>query len=463
MRKNEVAIMSVLDNGKTYTRKELFKLSKIKNDSTFATNLKALCNDGFVDKKGNVYCKTGEVYDPRDRGRKHQANAKYVFNKVFTGKYLQNSLGYEIINFIIDDENTRYIYMNPWGNKCQRNPEYVFHIVETSRGEDGQVYELAAISEIDDNRNVNHIPSFFDKKYSELFDDSEEVLKKTKYGVSYVARNFYVPKKRILFKFKGQESEIKNCNGYIYITLKCNPQHHSGYCEREDETRIDELFKQNCFVIHNAYNVDLKKISLELPFAVLSGRVGLEVSMSNLIAYFMMRDKNLCATFVGKFLGLSCGNETFSIIREQEKHIDILLKGEKSIIVIENKIDSDINGVTNLSDNDKKIDSQLDKYYEYVSKKYQGYQAYYYILVPEYSPINENYLNKYQSGDKYVIKTYNNLYKAIRNYDYFPNGKEATDEQRYLFDQFVKTIEYLTWSKAKQMENTAYIRLRQKI
>lgn len=468
MRKNEIAIMKVLDDGKTYTRKDLFKLSKIKDDSTFATNLKDLCDDGFVEKKCNIYCKTEKIYDPRDRKRKTQDDALYVFNKVFTGKYLQNSLGHEVINFIIAEDKKRYIYMNPWGNKCQKKPSYVLHIVETSRDKDGQLYELAAISEIDYNQELCQIPAFFGKNYNELFDDTRDVLKKTKHGVTYLASNFYVPVKRILLKFKGQKSEIVNHDEYTYITLKCNPQHHIGYSKCEDDDKIiSELFNGSKYLrLNNEYNVDLNNISSELPFAVLSGRVGLEVSMSNLIAYFMTRDKNFCAAFVGKFLRFDCEEENFLIVREKEKNIDILLKGEKSIIVIENKIDSDVNGVTASIKNDKQIDSQLNKYYKYISKQYpteKGYKRCYYILVPEYSAINKEYLNKYTSGDNYKIKTYNDLYKVVCNYGYSPNGKQPTDEQRYLFDQFVKTVEYLTWSKAKQMENTAYIRLKQKI
>lgn len=463
MRKNEMAIMNILADGKTYTRKDLFKLSQIKNDSTFASNLKDLCNDGFVEKKDNAYCKTEKFYNPCARKKKQQTKAKYVFNKVFTGKYLQNSLGHEIINFIKADDAKRYIYINPFGKKCTRKPQYVLHIVEIGRAKTSQVYELAAISEINYDTKITSIPSFLGKDYEGIFEDSQEVLKSSQCGVTYVAKNFYLPKKHIYFEFKNENSSIKISEEKISVTLKCRLQYHTVYCEGEDEKCIDELFKQNCLALNNEYNVDLKKISSELPFAVLSGRVGLEVSMSNLIAYFMMRDKNLCATFVGKFLGLSCGNETFSVIREKEKHIDILLKGEKSIIVIENKIDSDINGVTDSSQNCGQLDSQLSKYYEYVSKNYKGYQVYYFILVPGYSPINKDYLDKYKNGNKYKIKTYNDLYNAICNYNYLPNKKQPTEEQSYLFDQFVKTIEYLTWSKAKQMENTAYIRLKQKI
>ena len=384
----------------------------------------------------------------------------YVFNKVFTGKYLQYNLGHEIINFIIADDKKRYIYINPLGNKCRKNPQYVFHVIKTNCEKAGQRYELVAVSEIDDGSNIQEVtPTFFNgKKYNSIFNDS-----KPKNCVSYVAKNFYIPRKPILFKFKGQKSEIVEDNEYIDITLKCNPQHHIGYCEGEDNTIIAKLFEKDRYLeSNNNYNVSLEEIPSELPFAVLSGRVGLELSMSNLIAYFIMRDKRFCTVIVNDFLDIqNCKQETF-IIRREEHNIDILLEGENTVIVIENKIHSGINGKTK-SSNDNCVETQLSKYYDYVQKKYSSKERHFYILAPGFNIINKVEINKYKNGTKYKIKSYRDLYDKIKTYNYMPDEKEPTMEQRYLFDQFIKTVEYLSWSTAKQMENTAYIRLKQKL
>ena len=34
-----------------------------------------------------------------------------IMNKIFTGEYLEDNLGHELVNFIVDDTNKRYIYV----------------------------------------------------------------------------------------------------------------------------------------------------------------------------------------------------------------------------------------------------------------------------------------------------------------------------------------------------------------
>lgn len=41
-----------------------------------------------------------------------ETNYEFVFNKIFTGSFLEYHLGHEIINFIKTDEGNRYVYLN---------------------------------------------------------------------------------------------------------------------------------------------------------------------------------------------------------------------------------------------------------------------------------------------------------------------------------------------------------------
>ena len=54
-------------------------------------------------------------------------NYKYVLNKIFTGSFLNYNLGHEIINFIKMDDNNRYIYLNPWGERCAESILYDYN------------------------------------------------------------------------------------------------------------------------------------------------------------------------------------------------------------------------------------------------------------------------------------------------------------------------------------------------
>ena len=62
----------------------------------------------------------------------NKINYKYILNKIFTGSFLDYNLGHEIINFIKMDDNNRYIYVNPYGERSElsaKHTEYVFHIM----------------------------------------------------------------------------------------------------------------------------------------------------------------------------------------------------------------------------------------------------------------------------------------------------------------------------------------------
>ena len=189
----------------------------------------------------------------------------------------------------------------------------------------------------------------------------------------------------------------------------------------------------------------------------------------------------------------------FEIIREK-KHIDLFIKVVNStkddatpykddhIIIIENKIDSYINGIKR-EEKDKKTNritplkppfkSQLSDYYEYIMnpnddefKNIPEKNKHFFILEPEYSSITQSKLNSNEllHGSKYSIIHYDDLYKLLLEIpEYNPYRKNLKQEEtekaqrQFLYNQFKKTIEYIKSSNAEQMRTTAYIRLKQRI
>ena len=127
----------------------------------------------------------------------------------------------------------------------------------------------------------------------------------------------------------------------------------------------------------------------------------------------------------------------------------MFIEGLENIIVIENKIDSGING------------NQLSKYRNYVRENYPDKKAYFYILVPPYSSITESEKNKC-GGKNYKIIYYTDFYKVFTNSKYMPNGK-SSEYGNFLYKEFINTIEYIQMSKAAQQEKIAYTRLKQRI
>ena len=172
-------------------------------------------------------------------------------------------------------------------------------------------------------------------------------------------------------------------------------------------------------------------------------------------------------SFLHDYLGVDSvdRNEKFDIVREKEKNIDLLFKSDYHVIVVENKIDSKINGKSESSNENGKYNSQLSKYYDYVEREYSNIKTRrYFVLAPEYNDISQQQLNDvYEKGDKYILKTYNQLFQTFNYLSYSPLGVTPSDEQKFLFSQFKKSLEYLTWSRGKQRERIAYIRLKQRI
>ena len=101
--------------------------------------------------------------------------------------------------------------------------------------------------------------------------------------------------------------------------------------------------------------------------------------------------------FVNEVLGIDDFKINYNIYREKDD-IDLLIETENSVIIIENKIKSKINGGNSLSSGKK--ESQLSKYVNNTNKKYGDKKIYFYIFAPDYNQIN---LDIYEKGNKQVI------------------------------------------------------------
>lgn len=410
--------------------------------------------------------------------KNNNINYEFVFNKIFTGSFLEHHLGHEIINFIKTDEGNRYVYLNAWGERSEeaaKKTKYVLHIMGATY-EDEKYYELVAISKIDNNAKTHYNKDYKKeskegltfKNYSvyDIFHDSAKEDKSHLY--TFIASNFYKPKDeyRILFKVNSvKKPSIKIENNIVIINVTCNPQRSRSYSKNADIEILRKLVDtKNNYVEENDDNVDIDKLDDEQCFAVISDRTNLEDSTSNQIAYFLNRDNNILNNFIKYFLGIQFDekNEKFEIIREQN-NIDLLIKSDKHIIVIENKIDSSINGIEG-------TDSQLNKYYKYITEdkefeKIKLSNKHFFILEPEYSSITKEKLETLKNGDKYKLVYYHNLFEILKKFKYNPYRKEIDSfvERNFLYEQFLKGIKYISHSKAKQKQETAYIKLKQRI
>ena len=133
-----------------------------------------------------------------------------------------------------------------------------------------------------------------------------------------------------------------------------------------------------------------------------------ELAYSNALAYFINQYPHIFKNFFKEKFGVTI-SDLVSIHRE-ENNIDILVRTQRELIVIENKIKSHINGRIFDRHSDDGDRTQLEKYYKYALKKSveEKRTPIFCLLTPSYNDID---LSKYTYGDKYQKVFYRKVYE----------------------------------------------------
>lgn len=204
----------------------------------------------------------------------------------------------------------------------------------------------------------------------------------------------------------------------------------------------------------------------------LIGREERENYLSDLLAFILLNSPSILSEFLNlRDIG------AYKVYRE-EKNVDLLIRGENAIVVIENKINADFNEgekkswesfikeakdeeqIKDINKADSQAEgepSQLSKYYNLAQyyaekeKKETGKEitTHYFILCPKYK--KEYYTKEkeeYKRGGEYTPKTYGELYTAMENAglkDFSPAGQEIARD-------FMRTIKQFTFD-----QNTFYM------
>ena len=206
-----------------------------------------------------------------------------------------------------------------------------------------------------------------------------------------------------------------------------------------------------------------------LNYLSLSGILNLELTYSNTLAHYFRNPKVLDQVL--KSLGiLDFGEGAYTVCREEE-NVDILCKGQQRLILIENKILSDLNGrdksfpdqlgkifsgkdsdglknkLLEAAKNDpgKEI-SQLSKYYAYgqflASQK--GLAVSYLLFVPNYQCFffDQDKLSTYLFGSQYRVVPYSELEEAFRGIADQPQDYDLTEKETLLLRDFLEGLSY---------------------
>lgn len=370
-----------------------------------------------------------------------------VINRMFTGNYLFENLGHEIINIFRADNGNCYLYLNPYGNV---HPKYEkVHSMLMVRGVGSSIVEVIGLA-----TGLTLLESAKTKKNpdSQISDGQYQFIIKNdiKYGgvsltdifgkdeqqdvfITYTAESVRFPKEdtRIFICYKDS-SATPGLGTFVKLKDHNFPkQSLRNFIMSGDGDDYDRLMKEiveNDSLWDNAgpeiVNYPISHKNTETPLFQILGIQDRENCYTNCLG-FLARQFNFKKLWVDFFKQLDVKlNINFDVKLEvdfslgsqkdnnlRKGRIDLLLEDENNVVVIENKIKSDIN----TSSSDKEDQSQLDRYKDYIEENYSGKKnKKYFILSPEYNnPKIREDLESY-----YTPISYKELYKFLNEEQY---------------------------------------------
>ena len=321
-------------------------------------------------------------------------------------------------------------------------------------------------------------------------------------------------------QYKGSKDTFKKTDGELYChecgekikekDIKLRNQSCLYYLSQKD---FNEIINES----ENGYNnvdnwVDTTKLQEstykndEETFIDIIRKPYDELVFSNMIAYYFENDKELFQKFC-KYLKSDKGsdkksdetiinnvaikkldkltiNETYEISREykvDKGRIDILIRTDDSLFIIENKIKSDING-KQYDPYTGEYSDQLINYYKYFNPDEKNEfdedfknikHQYYFIFTPNYNKIDKEKIKKIINPSKeknnescniidlYSIITYKDLYNFFSKEKNKPK-QVISVKQKIYFEDFISSLEQHSHSCDDVIERRMENEFRQK-
>ena len=403
-------------------------------------------------------------------------NTGIVLNRMYVGDYLASNLGHEIINLYQADNGGNYIYLNSTGDFVKAHQGKIHNMLFVKYYGIGEVEVIGLAKGLHDVYQADQqFTGKYDGINKEIFAQQQEYIKKEGgicYGgvsildifgeagqqsvyITYKADKVYIPKpdKRMFIRFysdkkveypmhdasdivvelTGYQQAKASLKQYIYSegTYPGDLTKRNIEAKRDDYDKVYRTLVNDMTLWQESDNqvdeeelayINERKISL---FDICQIQND-ENKFSNALSYFMMQYPKLWRKFFLNY-GIDLG-ETFSISREESSkiedsnynhtkypsggRIDLMLRTKQDIVVIENKIKSDINSIEEDCEG-----KQLRRYYNYAvwltkNKNGNDYnkEKHFFILTPKYNipTIEDEEMKKL-----YHIITYADVYKYL--------------------------------------------------
>ena len=397
---------------------------------------------------------------------KKMANKGIVINRMYVGDYLSSNLGHEIINLFLADNGCHYLYLNANGSFERKHKDRINYMLMV-KYEPKDCFEVIGLAkglkqatgvELRRKRDIGY---FEDK----IFECQKEFIKSqpegdVRYGgfsildifnqaeqqsvfITYKADEVLTPKDdyRIFLHYDANATFSKDGNEiHIPITNHNLPKTSlKSYIYSNDEGSDYSTIVNYLIDNEEIWKKDpIKKVDVagkgsekEITLFEICQIQNDENRLSNALAYFMSVPAyfSLWKDFFHKYginlkMPIVVEREVTATVPEDKQdkailtsggRIDILLKDDENIIVIENKIKSDINRVKT----DSEGTDQLDRYRVYCNwlgdkMNIPQHQRYLFIMAPDYQVPNL----KRKDTKGFTIITYGDLHSHLMDSKY---------------------------------------------
>ena len=411
----------------------------------------------------------------------HHKGGTILMVFMFRGNYLRDNLGHEIINVFQDDKGDHYIYVNPWGHVNEKDfgkIETILLVRHVGKHRAKIIAKAWGLSDPFPHATDKHEKNISPEELDSIKRDQSNACKGIKYGKKELAKVFGFNTKndrqRILVTYKAdcflrtKETE----NAYLDFSDKektgSMPSHplKGYYPPNSDDAQKRYMYEKLEKIINNDNNWEEEDSSKVICFGKptkkqfnildVIGKEDDELAFSNWFWFLFNSNKEMLCRFATDVnaLGLEQPLSHHAIIKREIKNIDLLITDLETnqIIVIENKIKSDINGLTkkDKDDHDTQADvsytgnktkrpifnNQLEKYKWIAEHEIaideglpEGTTPKCYIFLPNYSRIDEDKFKK----EGYKAVRYKEIYGFIAGL----GGRDITPE--YILEAYEKT------------------------
>lgn len=396
-----------------------------------------------------------------ESGRKSEKPG-IVVNRMYVGSYLETNLGHEIINLFQADNGQHYLYLNSSGSFACEHRDIDYMLMVKYAGKD--TFEVTGLAKGLEIAPGTYSPRLRDIKQLDNTIAGEQhdyILSQPGGGIKYGGVSILeifndAEQQNVFITYKAKKVLVPKGDSRIF--LKYQKDAHNSFGEKETVIALRQhnlpktslksyIYPSNGEQVPSDYDNIISYLinnhrlwTSDRDWKINPGstiKEKKEVSLfeicqiqddenrfSNALAYFMSRPeyRGLWIDFFKAF-GVEL-NRSYQVEREVSAkitdsttgkripnggRIDLLISDDENLVVIENKIKSDINTVEQDHTNGT---TQLDRYVNYInwriSNENVGKKGGFFILCPNYN------LPELRESEKlYTIITYGDLYNYL--------------------------------------------------